>query len=58
VQLSQGQTTAMNRLTNGEVPGAVVALVTPEAAETFPAITGYKTFHVPLSPRSVRVRAN
>lgn len=54
VQLSQGQATAMNRLTNGEVPGAVVALLTPEAAETFPAIAGYKTFHVPLSPRSLK----
>jgi hypothetical protein len=54
VQLSEGPTTAMNRLSNGEVPAAVVALVTPEAAETFPAIAGYSIFHVPLSPRSVK----
>jgi hypothetical protein len=54
VQLSEGQATAMSRLGNGEVPAAVVALVTPEAAETFPAIAGYRIFHVPLSPRSVR----
>jgi hypothetical protein len=54
VRLSEGQTTAMNRLSNGEVPAAVVALVTPEAAEAFPAIAGYKIFHVPLSPRSVK----
>jgi len=46
VQLSEGQTTAMSRLGNGEVPAAVVALVTPEAAETFPAIAGYTIFHV------------
>jgi hypothetical protein len=54
VQLSEGPATAMNRLSNGEVPAAVVALVTPEAAETFPAIAGYKIFQVPLSPRSVK----
>jgi hypothetical protein len=54
VQLSEGRTTAMTRLSNGEVPAAVVALVTPEAAETFPAISGYRIFHVPLSPRSVK----
>lgn len=54
VRLSEGRATAMTRLSNGEVPAAVVALVTPEAAETFPAIAGYKIFHVPLSPRSVK----
>jgi TRAP-type uncharacterized transport system substrate-binding protein len=54
VQLTAGQATAMNRLTNGEVPGAVVALVSPDAVENFPAITGYKMFHVPLSPRSAK----
>ena len=54
VQLSEGPTTAMTRLSNGEVPAAVVALLTPEAAETFPAIAGYRIFHVPLSPRSVK----
>jgi hypothetical protein len=54
VPLSEGRTTAMTGLSNGEVPAAVVALVTPEAAETFPAIAGYRIFHVPLSPRSVK----
>jgi hypothetical protein len=49
VQLMQGQGTAINRLTNGEVAAAVVALVVPEAAEAFPEIAGYKTFRVPLS---------
>jgi hypothetical protein len=44
----------MTRLNNGEVPAAVVALVTPEAAETFRAIAGYRIFHVPLSPRPVK----
>jgi len=36
VQLSGGQTKAINRLINGEVPAAVLALVSAEAAEGFP----------------------
>ena len=56
VQLSEGQSTAISRLTNGEVPAAVVALVFPDAAETFPDIKGFKVFHVPLSPRSAKAR--
>jgi hypothetical protein len=50
VQLSEGQGTAMNRLNNGEVQAAVVALVTPEAADKFPEFAGYRIFQVPLSP--------
>jgi len=56
VQLSEGSTTAINRLTNGEVPAAVVALLSPDGADAFPDIKGFKIFHVPLSPRSVRAR--
>jgi hypothetical protein len=56
VQLSGGSTTAINRLTNGEVPAAVVALLSPEAAGAFPDIKGFKIFHVPLSPRAARAR--
>jgi hypothetical protein len=56
VQLSEGQGAAMNRLSNGEVPAAVVALVTPDAAEKFPAFAGYRIFQVPLSPDSVKTR--
>jgi hypothetical protein len=56
IQLSEGPTTAINRLTNAEVPAAVVALVSPDAAEAFPDIAGFKTFRVPLSPRSARAR--
>jgi hypothetical protein len=48
VQLMQGQGTAINRLTNGEVSAAVVALVVPDAAEAFPEIAGYRIFRVPL----------
>lgn len=56
VQLSEGQGAAMNRLSNGEVPAAVVALVTPDAADKFPAFAGYRIFQVPLSPDSVKAR--
>ena len=38
VQLSEGQTKAINRLISGEVPAAVLALVSPEAAEGFPEV--------------------
>ena len=55
VQLSEGQTTAINRLVNGEVPAAVLALVSAEAALGFPEIAGFKTFHIPLSPRALKV---
>jgi TRAP-type uncharacterized transport system substrate-binding protein len=53
VQLSEGQTTAINRVANGEVPAAVLALVSPEAAEGFPEIAGFRIFRVPLSPRAL-----
>ncbi len=56
VQLSEGQTTAINRLVNAEVPGAVLALVSAEAAEGFPEIAGFRIFHIPLSPRSLKGR--
>lgn len=55
-QLSEGPTTAINRLVDGEVPAAVLALVSPEAAERFPAIAGFKTFQIPLSPRALKPR--
>ena len=51
VQLSEGQATAINRLVNGGVPAAVLALVSADAAEGFPEIAGLKIFRVPLSPR-------
>ena len=53
VQLSEGQTTAIDRLVSGEVSAAVLALVSAEAAESFPEIAGYRIFHIPLSLRSV-----
>jgi hypothetical protein len=48
VQLMQGQSTAINRLTNGEVAAAIVAVVVPEAAEAFPEIAGFRIFRIPL----------
>ncbi len=57
VQLSEGQGTAMNRLSNGEVPAAVVALVTPDAADKFPEFAGYRIFQVPLSPDSLKAQS-
>jgi hypothetical protein len=56
VQLSEGQATAINRLVNGEVPAAVLALVTADAAEGFPEIAGFKILHIPLSPHSLKAR--
>jgi hypothetical protein len=51
VQLSEGQTKAIERLISGEVPAAVLALVSPAAAEGFPEIAGFKIFRIPLSRR-------
>jgi hypothetical protein len=52
VQLSEGQAKAVDRLIDGEVPAAVVALVSPKAAEGFPETAGFKTFRMLLWPRS------
>ena len=48
VQFSEGQRGAIERLISGEVPAAVVTLISPEAAEWFPDIPGFRTFRVPL----------
>jgi hypothetical protein len=56
VQLGEGQTTAIDRLISGEVPAAVLSLVSAEAAEAFPEIAGFKIFRIPLSPRSLEAR--
>jgi hypothetical protein len=58
VQLSEGQTTAINRVASGEVPAAVLTLEPPEAAETFPEIAGFRIFRVPLSPRALTGQPN
>jgi hypothetical protein len=51
VQLIEGQAKAIDRLISGEVPAAVLTLVSPEVAEMFPEIAGFNIFRVPLSPR-------
>jgi hypothetical protein len=56
VQLSEDQAKAIDRLISGEVPAAVLTLVSPEAAERFPEIAGFRTFRIPLSPRSLKPR--
>jgi ABC-type amino acid transport substrate-binding protein len=56
VQLSEGQATAINRLVNGEVPAAVLALVSADAAEGISEIASFKIFHIPLSPRSLKAQ--
>jgi hypothetical protein len=56
VQLSNGQTRAIDRLIGGEVPAAVLTSAYPEAAEWFPEIAGFKIFRIPLSPRSSQAR--
>jgi len=48
VLLLEGQATAITRLNNGEVAAAVVALASPEAAEAFPKIEGFRIFSVML----------
>ena len=51
VQLSKGQTTAINRLVGKEVPAAVVGLVSVSAADSFPELARLRIFRVPLSAR-------
>jgi hypothetical protein len=50
VQLSPGQTRAIDRLIDGEVPAAVLTLVSKEAGDWFPEIAGFRVFRVPLLP--------
>jgi hypothetical protein len=51
VQLNEGHAKAIDRLIAGEVPAAVLTLVSPEAAEWFPDMPGLTIFRVPLAPR-------
>jgi hypothetical protein len=54
VELSTGDSKAIDRLIGGEVPAAVVALVSPDAADAFPDIAGFKVYRIPLSPLSMK----
>jgi hypothetical protein len=52
VQFSEGQRGAVDRLIGGEVPAAVLTLASPQAAEWFPDIAGFRTFKVPLAQKA------
>jgi hypothetical protein len=56
VQLKVGTMKAIDRLIGGEVPAAVLTLISPEAAESFPDIPGYSILRIPLSPGSLKPR--
>jgi TRAP-type uncharacterized transport system substrate-binding protein len=49
VQLAESQTRAVDRVIGGEVPAAVLALVSRQAAEGFPDVKGFNIFRIPLS---------
>lgn len=50
-QLSVGDGALLDRLISGDVQAAVVKLVSPDAAEAFPEIKGFKVLRVPLLAR-------
>jgi hypothetical protein len=56
VKVSAGHTAAIDRLSNGEVTAAVLALVSADAADGFPEIAGFKIFRVPLWPSALKAR--
>lgn len=51
-QVSVGHTTAINRLLNGEVPAAVLGLVSADSAAGFPEIAGFNVFQLPAVSRN------
>jgi TRAP-type uncharacterized transport system substrate-binding protein len=56
VHVSQSQTMPIYRLIFAEVSAVVLTLVSPEAAEGFPEVTGFRIFRLPLSPRSILIK--
>jgi hypothetical protein len=50
-RLSISDASPLDRLISGDVQAAVLKLVSPDAAEAFPDIKGFKVLRVPLSPR-------
>jgi hypothetical protein len=52
VQLAESRGKAVDRVISGEVPAAVLTLVSPEAAEMFPKIAGFRILRIPLTARS------
>jgi len=56
VRLNEESMKAIDRLIRGEVSAAVLTLLSPEAADWFPEIPGYRIFRIPLSPESSKAR--
>jgi hypothetical protein len=56
IEVSAGHTAAIDRLSHGEVPASVLALVSPDAAEGFPEIAGFRIFRIPLLSSSSKAR--
>ena len=53
VQMSEGETLALVRVMDGEVPAAVVSLLSPRAAEVWNAgVSGFNVLRIPLSSPS------
>jgi hypothetical protein len=53
VQLSESSRKAIDRVIVGEVAAAVLTLASPEAAEGFPEVAGFRIYRIPLFPRSI-----
>jgi hypothetical protein len=49
VQLTIGEDKPVDRVIRGEVPAGVLGLVSPDAAEAFPDVKGFKVLRVPLA---------
>ena len=49
VKLTGSRTGAVNRLAKGEVTAAVLGLVSPDAAESFPEVAGFRIFRIPVA---------
>jgi len=56
VQLAENQTKAIDRVIDGEVSAAVLTLASPDAAEGFPEVAGFRIFRIPLSSHSILTR--
>ncbi|TKW79660.1 MAG: hypothetical protein DI543_04070 [Bradyrhizobium icense] len=48
-KVASGRTGAVVRLSKGEVTAAVLGLVSPDAAESFPEISGYRIIRIPIA---------
>ncbi|MGH6766938.1 MAG: hypothetical protein ACREC2_15095 [Bradyrhizobium sp.] len=58
VLLSENESKPIDRLIKGEVPAAVLALVSAEAASSFPDVPGYRIFRIPLALRAIDTQPN